>query len=317
MLPTTDTAAAFGRVQTFFDDWRFPVVLVSMLLAFVLLMVVILLMPAGEGTAGAFAEAFRVWCFNYDPATRTLEWAYLWMYVVQPLVLALGVFLLWRRPVLEAVGNGLRGTWPYVGGSIAVVVVLAFALFSLSGWESRAADTNPFPGERIRTTLVPPPFVLTDQDRREVALADLEGRVVLVTAVYASCPLTCPLILTQARTALEALSTEERTDVTSLALTFDPAHDTPEVLRRLATAHRLHEHDFRLLTGEPAQVENVLDGFQFARLPGSERGQFDHASLFILIDRSGRIAYRFTLGPQQERWLVAGLRELILEEPVG
>jgi cytochrome oxidase Cu insertion factor (SCO1/SenC/PrrC family) len=41
----------------------------------------------------------------------------------------------------------------------------------------------------------------------------------------------------------------------------------------------------------------------------------DRANLFLLVDRGGRLAYRFTVGEQQERWLEQAIA-LLLDEPV-
>lgn len=306
---------AFGIISDFFEDWRFPTVVMSMLGAFVLLMVTILLIPVERGAAGAFAEAFRQWCFNYDPNTGRIEWAYLWMYVVQPLVLAAGVYALWRGP-LRQIGS-LRRAWPYVGVSIGIVAGLAVALFSLSGWEARPMFA--FPADRIRTELTPPDFDLVNQDNEPVALASLRGRVVVVTAVYATCTASCPLILSHARRALAALADEEREDISVVAITLDPEHDRPAVLRRMADVYGVETPAFQLATGRPEYVEDVLDAFQFSRRhvgPGAAEaasGPIDHANLFVVIDRAGRIAYRFSLGEQQSRWLEEGLRQLIHE----
>lgn len=305
-----------AAIQAFVEDGRFPVLMISLLGAFVLLMAAILAFPAAPGGAGAFAEAFRVWCFNYDPATGRLEWGYVWMYVVQPLVLAAGVYLLWRRPVRELLAGGLRRVWPYAGSACAVVGGLAFALFALSGWEARAsgdADAA-FPAERIRTALPAPPFALVNQEGETVTLDGLRGRVVLVTAVYATCGYTCPTILGQTKNVLAALTPEEQSGLTVVAVTLDPARDTPEVLAKLATAQGMAAPRFNALTGDPAAVEDVLDRFQFARTRDPETGRIDHANLFVLIDRSGRIAYRFTLGVQQAAWLEAALHQLLAEK---
>ncbi len=43
----------------------------------------------------------------------------------------------------------------------------------------------------------------------------------------------------------------------------------------------------------------------------------DHANLFLLVDRAGRIAYRLTLGERQQRWLTSALEFLLREEPGG
>lgn len=313
-MPQPDyTAQAFAGIQTFFDDWRFPTVVLALLAAFVLLMVGILMMPTGSGAAGAFADAFRVWCFNYDPSTGSLEWGYVWMYVAQPLVLAGGVYLLWRRPLRQFAAAGFRGILPYIGAACAIVAGVAYALFSLSGWEARAAYEPPFPGERIRTELAAPPFGLENQDGATVSLDALDGRVVLVTALYTTCTVTCPMIMAQTRSALAALSPDELDDVTVVAMTLDPLNDTREEMRQLADAYGVQAPQFNLLTGPPDYVEQILDRYQFARWHDPETGQTDHANMFILIDRAGLIAYRFGLGAQQSRWLEAALHQLLAE----
>ena len=60
----------------------------------------------------------------------------------------------------------------------------------------------PFPAEALRISQRAPAFRLTDQSGQPVDLAALRGSVVVLTAVYASCPHTCPLILAQARDAV-------------------------------------------------------------------------------------------------------------------
>jgi protein SCO1 len=49
------------------------------------------------------------------------------------------------------------------------------------------------------------------------------------------------------------------------------------------------------------------------RVRNAETGLIDHANLFLVIDRQGRVAYRFTLGDRQEQWLVSALRLLLAE----
>jgi protein SCO1/2 len=145
-----------------------------------------------------------------------------------------------------------------------------------------------------------------------VDLAALRGQVVILTAVYASCPHTCPQILTQAKRAIASLSDEERESLRIVAVTLDPAKDTPEALADLATRHGLDAPLYNLVTGEPAEVEAVLDSMGIARERDPQTGIIDHANLVLLLDRDGRIAYRLTLG-RQERWLVSALRVLVKE----
>jgi cytochrome oxidase Cu insertion factor (SCO1/SenC/PrrC family) len=71
---------------------------------------------------------------------------------------------------------------------------------------------------------------------------------------------------------------------------------------------------YHLVTGDPAEVEPLLDRMQIARQRDPETGVISHANLFLLIDREGRIAYRLGLGERQQRWLTSALRVLLREE---
>jgi len=64
----------------------------------------------------------------------------------------------------------------------------------------------------------------------------------------------------------------------------------------MARLHGVSAPLFHLLGGEPAIVNRVLDGFGFKRNRDPKTGAIDHANLFVLMDRTGHVAYRFTLG---------------------
>jgi protein SCO1/2 len=138
--------------------------------------------------------------------------------------------------------------------------------------------------------------------------------VVVVTGVYAHCVSTCPMILLQAKSVLAELTPEERASVTVVAVTLDPERDRPPELAALALRNGVHAPSFRLATGDPAAVGATLDAYGISRRRDAESGVIDHANLFAVIDRDGRIAYRFTLGELQRDWLARALRLLIAEE---
>ena len=300
-----------GGINGFFEGYRFPALALSILSLFELLLVALLLIPAAPTGLGAFAEDFRVWCFGYDPATQRLEWGYVIMVLVQFAMLAGLVAYLWRRPLRTILREAPRRLVPYLAAGLLLVGGAAgsFALLGAAG----AATELPFPAERLRTARHPPDFRLIDQEGRTVTLESLRGRVVLVTSVYSRCGLTCPMIMAQSKRAVAALSDGERRDLTVVAITLDPAHDTREVLAAMAQAQGVAAPLFHLVTGEPTVVEESLDALEFARRRDPATGVIDHANLFLLIDRGGRLAYRLGLGARQERWLVTALQLLLRE----
>ncbi len=83
-----------------------------------------------------------------------------------------------------------------------------------------------------------PDFTMTTQDGRGQRLSDLRGHVVVLTFIYTRCPLPdfCPLT-DQKMGRLAALIgavPSRAAHVRLLSVSFDPDHDTPEVLARHA-----------------------------------------------------------------------------------
>lgn len=303
--------AALGWIEESFKGWRFPAFALSLIAVYELGVLVMLALPVGDDSLGRFAEEFKTWCFGYDPATGRSQPMYLVLMLTEPAVLGAvlaGVY--WKQ--LEELMEKPRRLLPYAVISLCFGLISVVSLASLASANAPQGEL-PFPGERIRTSHHLPPFSLVDQEGRPFAPSELEGRVGVLTGIYASCGSTCPMLFAQAKRALAALSEEELDEVTMVALTLDPERDRPHVLSALATAQGISAPRFRLLTGAPTAVEATLDrlGIERRRDPGT--GIIDHANLFLVVDRQGRIAYRFTLGERQERWLVTALQQLIAE----
>ncbi len=298
-----------NRLERLFGGWRFPVVALSLLGFATLLSGAMLVVPPGDTSFHAFAQEFRAWCFGYDPSTGKAETAYVLMILSDPLLLGVVVVGVWWRP-LKAVT--LRLAMPLVATTGLVVVGGAVA-FAATWTPPQQGDALPFPAERLRTAIEPPQFTLTDQDGRRVSLADFSGEVVMLTGVYSTCGHACPLILQQAKRAVDALPPVARSRVTVLALTLDPANDTPQRMKVMAENYGMTPPQWRMLTGTPADVEPVLDRLGLERRRNDETGVIDHANLFLLVDPAGKIAYRLTLGDRQEHWLTTALEHLARE----
>jgi protein SCO1/2 len=226
-------------------------------------------------------------------------------------MLAAFILAFWWEP-LRAIRRNPRAIIPHVA-TAALLVIAAGVGFANSGVEAPTSEL-PFPAEALRTAYSPPELMLTNQLEEAVDLSAMRGNVVVLTAVYASCPHTCPAILNQAKAAIAEIDAADRDDLRLVAVTLDPTNDSPQVLAGLASNHGLEAPLWNLVTGEPAEVESTLDRMQMARERDPETGVINHANLFLLIDRDGRLAYRLGLGERQQRWLVSALRVLLREE---
>jgi cytochrome oxidase Cu insertion factor (SCO1/SenC/PrrC family) len=298
-------------IQRFLSGGAFPIFTISLLACWEVFLIGVLLVPVSPSPLGAFAEDFRIWCFGYDPATGRTQWAYVMAMLLPQLLMGSFIALFWWEPLCEMLRAPKRAA-AHVG--VAALLVAGSTLGFAFSNSPPSSDELPFPAEAIRTAFDSPELSLINQMGSPVDLEKLQGRVVLLTAVYASCGHSCPLILSQIRAALAELGPGELQDLTVIAVTLDPSNDSAEVLAALADGHGFRAPLYNLVTGPSQEVERVLDDMQIARVRDPKTGVIDHANIFLLIDREGRIAYRLGLGGRQKTWLTAALRVLLEEQ---
>jgi protein SCO1/2 len=298
------------RTRRFFVGPGLPVFLLAAVAVYEAFLLALVFAPEGEGWWGAFAREFRVWCFSYDPRTGGMEWSAVGMMVLEPLFIVIVAVVLWRRALagLQSV-SALLSHWRAATAGVTASGLAALALLSFAGVNTEE-KLPPFPGERIRTQLIPPAFRLTDQTGRECRLEDLRGRVVLMTGIYAMCSTSCPQILIETRKVIDSLPPAVRERLTVVALSLNPEYETTELMAALAAGYGFKHPEFRYLNGDPKVMHDVLEQLQFARVRNAQTGVIDHANLFILVDARGAIAYRFNLNPRHQAWLREGILAL-------
>ncbi|MDO8545430.1 MAG: SCO family protein [Opitutaceae bacterium] len=296
--------------RRFFTGAGLPIFLLAAAAIYESFLLMLVFAPLESGWLGGFAREFKVWCFSYDPRTGGMEWSSVGMMLMEPLFVLVVAVVLWRRALQSA--RWLQ-SWRPAACGIAAALLAITSLLSLGARGAADETLPPFPGERIRTHLIPPSFRLVDQTGRECALEDLRGRVVLVTGIYAMCGTTCPQILVETRKLLDSLPAGARSQVTVLALSLNPEYETAELMASVAAGYGFTHPEFRYLNGKPAEMHGVLDAFQFARFRDAKTGLIEHANLLMLLDARGEIAYRFNLNPRHQVWLREAVLQLAAE----
>ena len=168
------------------------------------------------------------------------------------------------------------------GQMLTRAAVVAAAL-ALSGAASAAPPV--FEGPTIKNPHAPADFALRDQRGSLVRLSALRGRVVLLTFLYTHCPDYCPLTAERLNGALQSLGAA-RTQVRVVAVSVDPAGDTPHSVASFIRRHGLLPQ-FVYLTGARAALSRIwhLYGVQSRQHAGD---QVDHTLYTLLLDRRGR-----------------------------
>lgn len=300
-----------ARVRRFFRSWRFGVFSLAAVVLYHLLLGAILLVPQSTaGALGEFAQDFRRWCLDYDDV-QGINPGFLIPLVVGPLMLGLITLAIYGSQ-LPLAWRRRRALWRCVAAAVVAVVLVGVGLFA-AGTAPGDAQAPPFPAARLRTHMQAPDFRLTDQERRLVSPQDYRGDIVVITGVYARCGATCPLVLAQIKRVTSRLTVQQQARLHVLAVTLDPEHDTPAVLADVASGQGVSAPSFHLLTGPSREVGDALSQIGIQRTWNAQTGVIDHNNVFVVLDRDGTLAYRFSVGDLQERWMLQAL-ELLLAE---
>ena len=139
---------------------------------------------------------------------------------------------------------------------------------------------------------VAPEFALTDQDGHAARLSDWRGRAVLVDFVFTRCAGPCPIQTARLVDVQRRLAPELAARTHFASITLDPAYDTGAVLRQYADQHRAQLSNWSFLTGDPAQVQTVLDAYRIGTIRQPD-GSLDHMVATFLIGPDGKIAHRY------------------------
>jgi len=123
-----------------------------------------------------------------------------------------------------------------------------------------AAVHIPQPGDEV------PDFKLVNQDGKNISLHQYRGQILLLTLIYTRCPFPdyCPRVTHE----FSSIDQEVRTDPVRygkthlLSISFDPAHDTPKILRTYGFSCANSK--------DPA----VFARWEFAAIPQFERPEF-------------------------------------------
>ena len=176
---------------------------------------------------------------------------------------------------------------------VAAIIVVPAAVGLLiqaftSGSSASPAASGPPPGA-YRGSEPPagirlPAFSLRDYRGNVVRTSVLRGKVVLVTFLDTDCKTKCPVFASDIGEALRLLSGSERGQVAALALTVNPAGDTPRSVR--AFLRRRHALGLDFLLGTTRQMRPIWRAFHV--VAAAETGNADvHSSDVRVFDRSG------------------------------
>ena len=138
-----------------------------------------------------------------------------------------------------------------------------------------------------------PDAALVDQDDRRRSLAEWTGALTLITFTYTSCPQPtfCPLMDQNFATIQRAVAEDPllKGRVKLVSISFDPAHDTPAVLKKHAAARGADPAVWTFLTGDMATIDRLAGRFGVSVIRPDAPGEIAHSLRTTLVGMDGRV----------------------------
>jgi protein SCO1/2 len=134
-----------------------------------------------------------------------------------------------------------------------------------------------------------PDFTLTDSTGQRVKLSSFAGQVVAMNFVYTGCalPQFCLRMANTFAVLQKRFAGVLGRDAQLLTVTFDPEHDTPEVLAAYATKWSADARGWRFLTGAADEVRRVCGLFGVAAF--ADERLLSHMVRTVIVGRDGRL----------------------------
>jgi protein SCO1 len=174
--------------------------------------------------------------------------------------------------------------------SLALLVVLVVALFSLRNNTGGASTTNPatstsnLQGTNLGGTPAPD-FLLKDQFGNSISLAQFKGKPVVLTFLYTHCPDVCPLTADKIHATMQSLGSNAQ-HIAVLAVSMDPKGDTAAAAQHFANVHKLGNY-FYYLIGTHNELAPVWASYSVDAQAATSSGTVNHSSAIYVIDKQG------------------------------
>lgn len=139
-----------------------------------------------------------------------------------------------------------------------------------------------------------PAYSLTAAGGPSFGSADLAGKIYVTSFLFTRCAAICPQLTRSMAELQQRYDQAGLEQIQLISISVDPLHDTPEVLRQYAVEHGLDPRRWKLLTGDPARIRELVEkGFKapIGDAQTTDGGLVDiaHSGKFILVDGTGAV----------------------------
>lgn len=160
-----------------------------------------------------------------------------------------------------------------------------------------------------------PDIALTDQDGKKISLETFRGSALIVTFTYTSCPMPtfCPM-MDKNFAAIQAKLKERNNDLKAhlLSVSFDPAVDTPAVMKKHGQTLGLDPKIWSFASGDRDDVDKwaARFGVSISRATNDPR-DITHNLRTVIIDRQGNLVRTYSGNEWTPEQVLADTRVMV------
>jgi cytochrome oxidase Cu insertion factor (SCO1/SenC/PrrC family) len=152
---------------------------------------------------------------------------------------------------------------------------------------------------------------LTDHEGRALTFADFQGKTLVFSFFFASCPGVCPRETQALAQVQRRLSPELKTRVRFVSLSVDPENDTPAVLKKFGLANGADLSDWSFVRTNEHSTRALTEEFGvFGAAVNSKTTPAGHTTGAYLFDGSGRLMQRYAGSPLDAGRLAREIEQL-------
>jgi protein SCO1/2 len=141
-------------------------------------------------------------------------------------------------------------------------------------------------------------YKFTNERGQPVSISDFRGQAIALTFIFTRCPIAeyCPRLSRNFQEVQRQLKGMENapTNWHLLSVTFDPEHDTPEVLKAYAEAYHYDPAHWTFLTGPTNKITELARSCDLEFTPDGTI--FTHNFRTLIIDSSNHLQMIFPVG---------------------
>jgi len=189
------------------------------------------------------------------------------------------------RRALSSTRRSALGLAAGLGALALAAGVIALAANGSSRPAPASPGSGPYRGSEPPAGIQLPSFELTSYRGPRATSDELRGRVLLLTLLDSQCTDACPVLASVVARSVDRLTPAERSQVRAVAVTVDPAEDTPANVRRFLRARRA-EGRLDYLLGSERELRPLWNALQI--LPSLDSGHDNlHSAPLRLYNRGG------------------------------